>query len=129
MSPLRHHFEHAIPSEFGKLGDMGVKHVHAWKFVTKFQDAALSLSLDDRVRELAGGEASAGGVILEEICVKVKGVDQIELQNIHEIDAHCFPDVDLDRMVLVVKGNPVDRVKVICVIEVNVDAVMTITIS
>ncbi len=103
MSPLCHHFEHAVPAKLGKLGHMGMEHVHAGIFVAEFQNAALGLSLDDRVGKLAGDKACACGVVVEEIRVQVEGVDQVEFQDVDQINADLFADMDLDRMVLVME--------------------------
>src|SRR5688572_32692455 len=101
---------------------MGVEHIHTGVFVAEFKDATLSLSLDDRICKFTGDKACAGGVIVEEIRVKMEGVDQIKLKDVHQINAYLLTDVDLYRMVLIVKGNSIDRIKVVPIIEINIDA-------
>ena len=98
-----------------------MEHIHAGIFVTEFQNAALSLSLNDGVCEFGGRETGASGVVLEEIRMQMEGVDQIEFEDVDEVDANLFADFDLNGMVLIVKWNGVDGVKVVCVIEVNVE--------
>src|SRR6266508_4828101 len=55
--------------------------------------------------------------------MKMKRVDEIKLQDVDEIDANLFTDSDLYGMILIMKGNPIDCVKIICVIEIHIDAV------
>ena len=120
--PLLRHFEHAVPAEFSKLGYMRVEHVHTRISVGEFKNAALRLPLNDRVREFRGDEARAGGVVMEKICVQMEGVDQIEFKDVDQIDADRLADFDLDGMVLIMKWNGIDRVKIIRIIEVHIKA-------
>src|SRR5215207_1974367 len=102
---------------------MGMEHVHARIFVAEFQNAALGLPLYDRVCEFAGDKAGAGGVVVEKIGVQMKRVDQVELEDIDQINTYLLADADLDRMVLVMERDPIDRVEVIGVVEIDIDAV------
>src|SRR5687767_2327738 len=92
-------------------------------FVTKFQDAALRLSLDDRVSVLGRGQAGAGGVIIEKVRVQVEGVEQVKLQNIDQVNADLLANFYLYGMVLIMERDPVDRVEIIFVIEVHIETV------
>src|SRR5215207_725340 len=123
MISLRRNLEHAIPSKFSKFCDVRVEHVHAGISVTEFKNAALGLSLNDGVGEFRRRQACAGGIVVEEICMQVEGVDQVELEDVNKIDAYGFPDLDLDGVIMIMKRNPVDRVKIIRVVEVHIDAV------
>ena len=120
--PLLRHFEHAVPAEFSKLCYMRVEHIHAGISVGEFKNAALGLPLNDRIREFRGNEARASGVVLEEVCVEMEGVDQVELKDVHKIDADRFADFDLNGMVLKMKWNCIDPVKIIRIIEVHIEA-------
>src|SRR5215213_9374513 len=102
---------------------MSMEHVHTRIFISKFQNAALGLSLDDGVGKFARGQAGTGGVVVEKICMKMEGVDEVELENIHEIDANLFTDSDLYRVILIMEGDAINRVEIIDVIEVHVQTI------
>src|SRR5215207_9383065 len=102
---------------------MGMEHIHTGEFVSEFKNAALGLPLNDRIRKFTGHQAGAGRVVLEEIRMKVERVDQVELEDVDQIDADLFTDLDGNGMVLVVEGNAVDRVKIIRIVEVHINAV------
>ena len=51
-------------------------------------DPALALALHDRVRVLEQ-VARAGRVVAEEVAVQVERVDQVELGQVREVDAHA----------------------------------------
>ncbi|MEJ7716578.1 MAG: hypothetical protein WKF31_00910 [Thermoleophilaceae bacterium] len=54
----------------------------------------------------------------------VERVDRVVLEHVHEVDPHELPAPDLDRLVLVVKGDGVDGVDLIALgVEVGVEAV------
>src|SRR6266508_1244438 len=55
--------------------------------------------------------------------MQMERVDEVEFQNIDEIDTNLFTDSDLDGMILIMKGNSIDRIEIICVIEVYINAV------
>src|SRR5215218_7609518 len=75
------------PAELGEFGDMGVEHVQTRLIVLvrELQDAALPLRLHDRVdRAERRFQPRAGVVIVEEVAVQVKGVDQVELGDVDQ---------------------------------------------
>src|SRR5919109_3359129 len=78
--------EEAHPAELGELGLVGVEHEHAGVREVDLDDAPLSLSERDGVRELEP-VAGAGRVVAEEIAVQVERVDEIELGQVGEVDA------------------------------------------
>src|SRR5215204_3430889 len=96
MSPLSVYLEHAIPTQLSKLRHMSVEHVHAGILVCEFQNAALRLALDDSVSIFTRSQTCAGGIVVEKVRVQVKGVDEIELQDVDEIDTNRFTNLDLD---------------------------------
>ena len=59
---------------------------------------------------------------MKETGVQVEGIEQIEFQDVHKIDADLLADLDLDRMILIVERNGVDSVKVVDIIKVHIEA-------
>ena len=58
-----------IPAQICEFGFVGVEHVLAQVGKAQFAYSALTLGLDDRVREFAGLEACSGRVVVEEVSV------------------------------------------------------------
>src|SRR5690554_2110652 len=58
---------------------------------------------------------------MEEVGVQVEGVNQVELQDVDQMNAHRLPHPNLDRMKLVMKGDGVDSVEVILIVEIHVE--------
>ena len=103
MSPLRRYLEHAVPSEFSEFRHMCMEHVHAGMFVAEFQNATLCLPLKNGIGEFAGSQTGAGGVVVEKVRMQMEGVEQVEFQNVDEINANRFADLDLDGIILIMK--------------------------
>ena len=99
-----------------------MEHVNAWVVVAEFKDAALRLTLDDGVGVFRRRQARASGVVMEEIGVQVKGIDQVEFQGVHQVDAYLFIQPDLDRVQLVMERNAVDVIEIVDVVEVHIEA-------
>src|SRR6185436_3836776 len=100
-----------------------MEHIHARIFVCELENPSLCLTLNDGVSEFRGRQAGTRGIVLEEVGVQVEGVDKIEFKNVHKIHAYALAYFDLNRMILIIEGDPVDRIKIISIVEVNVDAV------
>src|SRR5215207_250327 len=118
--------EDSHPAELGEFGDVGVEHVVARLVVLvgKLQDAALPLGLHDRVdRAQRRLQPRAGLVIIEEIGVQVKGVDQVELGDIDEVNPYRPRAIDLDRVLHIMEGDRVDRVDLVAGIEGGIEGV------
>src|SRR5215213_4592330 len=114
------------PAELGEFGDVGVEHVQPrlMVFVGELQNAALPLRLHDGVdRALRWLQAGAGLVIVEEIGVQVEGVDQVELGDIDQVDAHRPRAVDGDGVLHIMEGHRVDRVDLVAGVEGGVKGV------
>src|SRR5262245_58706489 len=118
------HLEDAGPAKLGELGLVRVEHVVSGVLVAELEDATLPLHLRDDVGELGGGEAGAGGVILEEVGVQVERVDRVVLQDVDQIHAHQLAHFDLDGMlaVVVMEWDGVDGVEVVGAVEIHVEA-------
>ena len=65
----------------------------------------------------------AGRVVAEEVRVQVERVDQVELGQVDEVEAHELRSLDSDRIARVVERAPVDRVEVVAAVAVGVVAV------
>ncbi len=50
-------------------------------------------------------------------------IDQVKLQNIDQVNAHGFVYFELDGVDLIVKGDTVDSVKIVFIVEINIQAV------
>jgi len=95
---------------------VGVEHIQPRVFVSKLQDASLRLGLHNIVRVFTRCEAGPGRVIIEEIRVQVKTVDQIEFKDVHQENTDFLANADLDRMELVVEGDSVDGIEIILIV-------------
>ena len=102
---------------------MGVEHVLAGVREAQLEDAALALALDHGVGEVAGLEPRAGRVVVEEVRVDVERVEEVVLENVHEVDPHELAALHLHRALHVLEGDGVDRVDVVRAVEVGVEPV------
>src|SRR5512134_286345 len=114
--------EEAHPAELRELGLVRVEHEVAGVGEVDLDDPALALAEHDRVRVLEL-VARAGRVIAEEVPVEVEGVDQVELGQVGQVDAHGLRAPDLDRIARVVERRAVDRVEVVLAVAVGVEGV------
>src|SRR5215472_14596446 len=121
----RPHIEDAGPAQLGELRLVRVEHVPARMPVGEFQNSPLSLHQGDGVRVLRCGPARAGWVVVKEVGVEMERVDGVELEQVDQKDPHQLANPDLDGVPVVVEveGDRVDRVELVLVIEVDVDAV------
>ena len=99
---------------------MGVEHVHAGEFVAELEYAALGLGLHDGVGEFGGRQAGAGGVVVEKVGMQMEGVDQVELQDVDQVNAHGLVYFELDGMVLIMEGDAVDGVEIVLIVKVDI---------
>ena len=67
--------------------------------------------------------ARAGRLVAEEVRVEVERVDQVELGQVREVDAHELAPPHPDRVARVVERAAVDRVEVVLAVAVGVVAV------
>src|SRR5215212_3269874 len=114
------------PAELGEFGDVGVEHIvtRLMVLIGELQNAALSLRLHDRIdRAQRRLQPRAGVVIVEEIGVQMEGVDQVELGDIDQVDAHRPRAVDLDGVLHIMEGHRVDRVDLVSRVEGGVEGV------
>src|SRR5688572_3445904 len=98
------------PSELGEFRLVRVEHVAARMLEAELENPPLTLHLGNRIRELGGCQAGARRVVMEEISVQVEGVALVVLERVGEVNPHRLADLELDRVLVVVKGNPVDLI-------------------
>src|SRR4029079_5981555 len=115
--------EHPHPSELGELALMGVEHEPARIAEPRLENRPLPLAQHDGVGRLAPRQRGARAEDVEEHPVQVQAVDQIELGQVDEVDAHQFADPDGNRLVHEMVGHRVDRVDLVVGVEVGVEPV------
>ena len=88
----------------------------------ELEDTPLALHQCNRVGEFGRREACTCWEVMKEVRVEVKGVGDVVFQNIDEIDPDFLTDRELDRIfpMVVVKGNSIHEVEIICAVEVDV---------
>ncbi len=115
--------EERLPAELGELGLMRVEHELAQVREAHLGDATLALAEHHRVRELGGLRSGPGRVPVEEVAVQVERVDEVVLEDVHQVDPDELVPRDLDRTVHVREADGVDRVDLVGPVEVGVEAV------
>src|SRR5688572_20637167 len=91
--------EQTHPSELRKLTLVRVEHELARIPERRLDDGALSLAQHDCVGRLGLRERGAGPEYVEEHAVNVQAVHEVELGDVHEIDAHQTSDRHANRVV------------------------------
>jgi hypothetical protein len=117
------HQEIAGPAQLGKLGIMCMEHVQTGEFVAEFQNAALRLSLHDRICELGRGHAGASWIVLEKVRMQMERIYQVILQDVYQVYANLLAYFDWDWVLLKVERYCVDGIEIINVVEIDVKAV------
>ena len=85
---------------------MSMEHKETGEFESKFQNPALALGLHNDIGKLAGGQAGTGGIVMEEVGMQVKRVNQVKLEHIDQINPHLFPGFERNRIFLIMKYMP-----------------------
>src|SRR5688572_17316156 len=111
------------PPELCELALVRVEHVGPRVLVRELEDRALPLPQRHHVGPLEPLEVAPGAVELEEVAVEVERIDEIELGDVHQVDADELPLADRDRVVLVVEPDRVHRVHLVLAVEVGVEPV------
>src|SRR5687768_18361313 len=115
--------EDSGPPELGELALVRVEHERTGVLVGELEHRPLSLSKGDRVGEFVAVEIRSGPIEPEEVPVEVERVQQVELGDVHEIDAGELAGLHRNRKLLVVEGDGVDRVDLVLVVEIGVECV------
>ena len=102
---------------------MCVEHEATGILVTKFEYAALRLSLHYRVGVFAGRQTCAGWKVMKEVPVQVKRIDRVKFQHVYQEDAHELAGLDSDRVLIVVERNGIDGIEVVLAVEIDVETV------
>src|SRR3954452_1568974 len=115
--------EEPLPAELCELRLVRVEHVAPGVGKLPLKDSPLTLAEHDRIGQLSGLAACARGVVVKQVAVQVKRVDQVELKNVDQIDPHQLLAADADWLVHVGKRDRVRRVEFVGTVEVRVKAV------
>src|SRR4029453_17724053 len=91
--------EQAHPPKLRKLALMSVEHEVARKPPRRLENRALPLAQHHRIGVVVRYEGRSSAKDVEKHPVKVQAVHQVELGDVHKIDAHGTPDGDRDRLV------------------------------
>src|SRR5262245_31677289 len=92
-----HDVEEAHPAELGELRLVRVEHVQAGRGELDLEDAALPLTLHDRVRVLPALPRSRR-LVAEEVRMQVERVDQVELGEVGKVDPNQLRALHADRV-------------------------------
>src|SRR5215203_1760487 len=118
----RLHQENAAPSQLREFALMGVKHERTGMLVGELEHGPLTLAEGDDVGPFKVLEIGACAIKPEEIAMEVKGVEQVELSHIDQIDAYQLPLLQVNRMLLVMECDSVDCINFVFTIEIGIEA-------
>src|SRR5215204_1258504 len=119
----RLHQENAAPSQLRELALMGVKHERTGMLIGELEDGPLTLAEGYNVGPFKMLQIRACAIKPEEVAVEVKGVEQVELRHIDQVDAYQLPLLQVYRMLLVVECDGVDGIDLVFTVEVGIEAV------
>src|SRR5215211_1636485 len=103
-----------------------MEHVHAGLVVAiaELQNSPLALALHDRVDcPQSRGKCRSVIVVVEEVAMEMEGIEEIELQDVHQIDADGPRVLNADGMFRKVMSHGVDGIDLVLAIQVGVETV------